>query len=373
MGRSWLLSSLLHTALAVVLWFGLPSWGRSLPAIGDAIVVELVSERPEDAAPPEPAVAALAPEPEREAARPEPKPPAPDPQPEPQPERVVAPAPEPPPPPEPEPEPVAEPAPEPEPEPVSVAEPEPAPPPPEPEPAPEPEVARAEPEPAPPPEPAPEPVAEAEPEPAPEPERHAALEPEPQPEPPAATPRLEVQPKPQRKPAPPQQVAKAEPALQPEPEPAPPEPPQEDEFAALLRSVEEMDRQREGEVVTDGTGRSREGAGQAPTTVNEAGLTSSEMDALKRQIYRCWRLPIAADGIEEMVVQLRIQVLPDRTVQAVTIQEQTRLNRDPIFRAIAESARRAVEGCSPLNLPPGKYAAWREMLMNFHPQDAISG
>ena len=46
MGRSWLLSSLLHTALAAVLWFGLPSWGRPLPAVGDAIVVELVSETP---------------------------------------------------------------------------------------------------------------------------------------------------------------------------------------------------------------------------------------------------------------------------------------------------------------------------------------
>ena len=71
MGRGWLLSSLLHTALAVVLWFGLPSWGRPLPAIGDAIVVELVSEAPQA----EPEIAALAPEPEREAARPEPKPP----------------------------------------------------------------------------------------------------------------------------------------------------------------------------------------------------------------------------------------------------------------------------------------------------------
>ena len=69
MGRSWLLSSLLHTALAVLLWFGLPSWGRSLPVMEGAITVELVTEQPDDVRPPEPAVAALAPEPEREAAR----------------------------------------------------------------------------------------------------------------------------------------------------------------------------------------------------------------------------------------------------------------------------------------------------------------
>ena len=61
MGRSWLLSSLLHTTLAVVLWFGLPSWGRPLPAMDSAITVELVSEAPEDPRPPEPEIAARAP------------------------------------------------------------------------------------------------------------------------------------------------------------------------------------------------------------------------------------------------------------------------------------------------------------------------
>ena len=333
MGRSWLLSSLLHTALAAVLWFGLPSWGRPLPAIGDAIVVELVSDAAEDTGPPEPEVAALAPEPERQAARPEPRPPArePEPQPEPPPEPVAAPAPEPPPPPEPEP------APEPEPPPEAVVE--------------------------------------------PEPEQRAALEPEPPPErvTPRPEPRLEappkpqVQPKPQRKPAPPQAVAKPEPAPPPEPEPAPPEPSQQDEFAALLRSVEEMDRRREGEVATEGTGRSRDGAGRARTELGEARLSIGEIDALRRQIGRCWTLPVGIDGIEDMMVQLRIQVRPDRTVQGVAIQDQARLGRDARFRAVAESARRAVDKCSPLNLPPDKYAVWREIDMKFYPEDAISG
>jgi hypothetical protein len=40
---------------------------------------------------------------------------------------------------------------------------------------------------------------------------------------------------------------------------------------------------------------------------------------------------------------------------------------------VAESARRAVDRCSPLSLPPGKYAVWRDIDMNFHPEDAISG
>jgi hypothetical protein len=152
-----------------------------------------------------------------------------------------------------------------------------------------------------------------------------------------------------------------------------PEPPQEDAFAALLKSVEQLERRVDGETVQAGRGRSPTDAGQARSVLGEAQLTFGEIDALKRQINRCWALPVSLDGIEDMVVQLRIQVRPDRTVQSVTIEDQSRLGRDPIFRAVAESARRAVDKCSPLNLPPGKYALWRDIVMNFYPADAISG
>jgi hypothetical protein len=351
MGRGWLLSSLLHAALAAVLWLGLPSWGRPLPAIESGIVVELVSET---RGPPEPEVAAVAPEPERQAARPEPTPPAPPPEPEPAPEpepepEAVAPPPEPEPVVKPEPPVRAEPEAPPEPEPVA-----------EPEPEPEPAPTAAAPEPPPPPEPEPEP----------EPEQQAALQPEPQPSPPRS------QPKPRAKPTPPptpeRQQARTEPRPTP-PEPAPPEPPKQDEFAALLRSVEDMDRQVEGDVRRQGTGRNPDAAGRARTTVGDAGLSFSEVDALRRQIGGCWTLPVGIDGIEDMVVRLRIQVRPDRIVQKVDIEDQARLDRDPTFRTVAESARRAVDRCSPLNLPVDKYSVWRDIVMNFYPEDAIGG
>lgn len=74
-----------------------------------------------------------------------------------------------------------------------------------------------------------------------------------------------------------------------------------------------------------------------------------------------------------MVVELRIEVRPDRRVQRVTILDQGRIERDSVFRAVAESARRAVDRCSPLKLPADKYALWREIVMKFYPLDAISG
>jgi len=344
MGRAWLFSSLLHTALAVLLYFGLPSFTRAPPGIEQFVTVELVSEPPEaEPEPPEPAPAATAPEPPRVAAAPEP--PAPPPEP-------VA---------EPEPEPEPTPPPEPEPELAQPAEPEPAPSPPEPEP-----------EPAPPPEPEPEP----EPEPQPEPE------PEPEPEPQRAAPR------PFLKPPPPRQLAEAPPpepeperpeppkptpAMAPKPEPEkPPEPPKEDDLA-WLRSVEQTIERKQSEIEQAGTGRAPEGNGQAQSLLGQGRLTMSELDALRRQIARCWTLPVGIEGLRDMVVQLRIQVRPDRSVQRVTIEDQTRIEQETTFRAVAESARRAVERCSPLDLPADKYALWRDIMMSFHPEDAVSG
>jgi hypothetical protein len=101
-------------------------------------------------------------------------------------------------------------------------------------------------------------------------------------------------------------------------------------------------------------------------------MTSSERDALYRQISSCWFLPMAVEDVKDIVVQLRVLVNPDRTVEKIEIFDPERYNQDPTFRAVAESARQAIEKCSPLNLPPDKYDVWRELLLNFSPQDPIT-
>jgi hypothetical protein len=170
--------------------------------------------------------------------------------------------------------------------------------------------------------------------------------------------------------APPPSPPAPEPPAEPQPQP---QPPQEDEFAALLKSVEELDRRIEGETTQAGRGASPTERGQARSTLGAGALSFSEGEAVRQQINRCWILPVGIDGIDEMAVRLRIQVRPDRTVQNVAIEEQGRLASDPLFRAVAESARRAVDKCSPLNLPPGKYAVWRDMILTFYPGEAIRG
>jgi hypothetical protein len=47
----------------------------------------------------------------------------------------------------------------------------------------------------------------------------------------------------------------------------------------------------------------------------------------------------------------------------------TRMNRDAYFRSAAENAVRAILKCSPLDLPPGQYSAWKQMNLTFNPRE----
>jgi len=60
-------------------------------------------------------------------------------------------------------------------------------------------------------------------------------------------------------------------------------------------------------------------------------------------------------------------------VRQATIVDQARLGTDPLFRAAAESARRAFFNplCRPLHLPADKYAIWRDLVVDFSPKDIL--
>ena len=140
--------------------------------------------------------------------------------------------------------------------------------------------------------------------------------------------------------------------------------------------MEDLDRKVASENEQEGEGRIVEGDGIAGSRSGEAAtLTFSEVDGLRSQISRCWTLPAGIDGnkIEGMVVKLRIQVRPDRTVQRVSIVDRSRMDSDPTYRTVAESARRAVDRCGKLNLPEDKYTLWRDINMSFRPEDAVNG
>lgn len=331
MGRSLTASVLFHLVLAVLV-VALSAMGRQLPLAESPITVEIVTATATPAPSPlKPAAppAQTAPLPPRQAATPAPPPPVPK----------AEPKPEPPPPP-----PKAEPKPEPPPPPPK-AEPKSEPPPPPPPPP----AKAAE---APPPEPPPPKKVEA-PEPAP---------PKPAPVKPPETPKAE--PKPEK----PAVVAKVEP--KPEKPPTPPAPKQqESDFDALLRSVEQTPKrvqapeQRPGKgaaATAGGTGQ----PGQAQTAqINPSVLAAS----ISRQITPCWNIPVAAQGIGGLRAELNIVMGPDGGIQTVEPLDKGRMATDPVFRAFAESAVRAVRACSPLKLPPESFQLWRNIIFNFDP------
>jgi len=111
-----------------------------------------------------------------------------------------------------------------------------------------------------------------------------------------------------------------------------------------------------------------ETSGPQTELISEVPMTASDEDGIRAQIERNWNLGSAAGApnIDTILVELRIEVQPNGLVTRVELLNN---QADPFFRAMAESAIRAVEMSSPLQLPPGKY--WPTIKLRFRPSDIM--
>jgi len=217
---------------------------------------------------------------------------------------------------------------------------------------------------------------------APEPPKVALA---PTPPTPELAPRAKPKPMPKLEPAPPPVLTPppvAEVREPPRPK-AKPNPPKEYSFSSVLKSVEELrDEQRPKENVTPERVEptppepqpqqvARATPQPRPTPPVELGnqMTTSEIDAVRQQIERCWNVPIGARDARDLVIDIQVHLNPDGTVRRAIIMDRSRLQRDSFFRAAAESARRAVLQCSPLTLPMTKYDHWQTIHLSFNPRD----
>lgn len=155
----------------------------------------------------------------------------------------------------------------------------------------------------------------------------------------------------------------------------------EDAFASVLKSVEEF-KEKDEDKKEDDTEKTdfsdvEDLLAKADTPQYKEGLPLSlnEKDAIRQQIMKNWTVPAGAKDIQNTVVSLHIKLQPDGTVTKVSINDEMRYNSDPFFRAMTDSAIRAVYKSSPLqNLPPEKYDVrdgWREIEMNFDPREMV--
>ena len=90
-------------------------------------------------------------------------------------------------------------------------------------------------------------------------------------------------------------------------------------------------------------------------------------NAIKEQIQPCWALPQGGQELAGMVVPINIRLDPTGAVRTVQPVDTSRMQSDPVYRAVAESAVRATYQCSPLKLPGYDYDDWKDVVLNFRP------
>ena len=119
-----------------------------------------------------------------------------------------------------------------------------------------------------------------------------------------------------------------------------------------FKKEQETTEEKQSEVFTDEVGEK---------------MTISELEMLKQQLYSCYTVPAGAKEFQNMKVQVRIIVNPDRTVKEAIIKNTAKMTSDPFFRTAGEAALRAFNhpNCSVLMLPEDKYDEWNEIKFTF--------
>jgi len=105
------------------------------------------------------------------------------------------------------------------------------------------------------------------------------------------------------------------------------------------------------------------------------GLSLSEEDALKAQIFGCWSIPLGLPYNENLLVRIKLQLNPDGTVFQSEILDHARMNKpgQGFYKVLAESALRAVKLCQPLRVPTTGYERWKELQLNFDAREMLEG
>ncbi len=145
---------------------------------------------------------------------------------------------------------------------------------------------------------------------------------------------------------------------------------QQQDFSALLKNLQDSTP-----VVDENLPESKTADAPAPATPAPFSntMTMSELDALRQQLSRCWSVQAGARYAEDLVVEVRITVAPNRRVMSANIVDQWRYGQDSYFRAAADSAIRAINSpqCETLILNPDKYDLWKDMVVKFDPTEML--
>ena len=109
--------------------------------------------------------------------------------------------------------------------------------------------------------------------------------------------------------------------------------------------------------------------------IENTGLTLSEEDALKAQIFGCWSIPLGLPYNENLLVRIKLMLEPDGSVTKTEILDHARMNKpgQAFYKVLSESALRAVKLCQPLRVPTTGYERWKELQLNFDAREMLEG
>ena len=110
-------------------------------------------------------------------------------------------------------------------------------------------------------------------------------------------------------------------------------------------------------------------------SMNLSGLTLSEEDALKAQIFGCWSIPLGLPYNENLLVRIKLKLKPDGSVIKTEILDHARMNKpgQAFYKVLAESALRAIQLCQPLRVPTTGYDRWKDLQLNFDASEMLKG
>ena len=133
---------------------------------------------------------------------------------------------------------------------------------------------------------------------------------------------------------------------------------------AILRNLAEANEINQKKDIVNQIKESLKNQNQNLNVTEENKATATEIDILRNHVRQCWNAPYAANELNK-IINLKIFTNPDGSVVNVQIIDVAFYKKDPVYRAAADSARRAVKDCSPLPLPKNKYDLFKVFTFNF--------
>jgi len=105
------------------------------------------------------------------------------------------------------------------------------------------------------------------------------------------------------------------------------------------------------------------------------GLSLSQEDALRAQIFGCWSVPLGLPYDQDLLVRIKLSLKKDGSILKSEILDHERMNKpgQKFYKVLAESALRAVRLCQPLKVPPTGYEKWKNLQLNFNPTEMLKG